>query len=182
MTVRDIDSKKRKELHLEKQAVFDALTQLYNRSAGIKRINKALEDMQPGEISAFLILDIDNFKQINDNFGHIVGDQVLVDVAKIMKNHFRTYDVLCRLGGDEFVIFIQTIPAEALDKIIRSLLKKLVLTYGNGEREVTISASIGASLAPVQGVDFNQLYEKADRALYQVKKTTKNDYMIYKEE
>lgn len=182
MTVRDIDSKKRKELHLEKQAVFDALTQLYNRSAGIKRINKALEDMQPGEISVFLILDIDNFKQINDNFGHIVGDQVLVDVAKIMKNHFRTYDVLCRLGGDEFVIFIQTIPAEALDKIIRSLLKKLVLTYGNGEREVTISASIGASLAPVQGVDFNQLYEKADRALYQVKKTTKNDYMIYKEE
>lgn len=181
MTVRDIDSKKRKELHLEKQAVFDALTQVYNRSAGIGRINAALETMQPGEISAFLILDLDNFKQINDSLGHIVGDQVLMEVAKIMRTHFRNYDVICRLGGDEFVIFIQKIPMEALDKIVRSLLKKLVLTYGEGEKEVTISASMGASLAPMQGVDFNQLYEKADRALYQVKRTTKNDYMIYKE-
>lgn len=181
MTVRDIDNKKRRELHLEKQAVFDALTQVYNRSAGINWISKALEMMQPGEFSAFLILDLDNFKQVNDSLGHMVGDQVLVDVAKIMKTHFRNYDVICRLGGDEFIVFVQRLPIEALDKIIKSLLRKLMLTYGAEGKEVAISASVGAALAPVHGTDFTQLYEKADSALYQVKKSSKNDYMIYKE-
>ena len=170
-----------RELHLEKQAVFDALTQVYNRSAGINWISKALEMMQPEELSAFLILDLDNFKQVNDSLGHMVGDQVLVDVAKIMKTHFRNYDVICRLGGDEFIVFVQRLPIEALDKIIKSLLRKLMLTYGAEGKEVAISASVGAALAPVHGTDFTQLYEKADSALYQVKKSSKNNYMIYKE-
>lgn len=181
MTVRDIDNKKRRELHLEKQAVFDALTQVYNRSAGINWISKALEMMQPGEISAFLILDLDNFKQVNDSLGHMVGDQVLVDVAKILKTHFRNYDVICRLGGDEFIVFVQRLPIEALDKIIKSLLRKLMLTYGAEGKEVAVSASVGTALAPMHGTNFTQLYEKADSALYQVKKSSKNDYMIYKE-
>ena len=181
MTVRDIDSKKRRELHLEQQAVFDALTQVYNRSAGIRKISTALETMQPEDISAFLILDLDNFKQVNDCLGHMMGDQVLIEVARIMKTHFRNYDVICRLGGDEFIIFIQKIPLEALDKIVRSFLRKLVLTYSSEGKEVTVSASVGAALAPVHGTDFSQLYEKADSALYQVKNSSKNDYMLYKE-
>ena len=181
MTVRDIDSKKRRELHLEQQAVFDALMQVYNRSAGIRKISTALETMQPEDISAFLILDLDNFKQVNDCLGHMMGDQVLIEVARIMKTHFRNYDVICRLGGDEFIIFIQKIPLEALDKIVRSFLRKLVLTYSSEGKEVTVSASVGAALAPVHGTDFSQLYEKADSALYQVKNSSKNDYMIYKE-
>lgn len=137
--------------------------------------------MQPEELSAFLILDLDNFKQVNDSLGHMVGDQVLVDVAKIMKTHFRNYDVICRLGGDEFIVFVQRLPIEALDKIIKSLLRKLMLTYGAEGKEVAISASVGAALAPVHGTNFTQLYEKADSALYQVKKSSKNDYMVYKE-
>ena len=181
MTVRDIDSKKRRELHLEQQAVFDALTQVYNRSAGIRKISTALETMQPEDISAFLILDLDNFKQVNDCLGHMMGDQVLIEVAKIMKTHFRNYDVICRLGGDEFIVFVQKIPLEALDKIVKSLLRKLMLTYSAEGKEVTISASVGAALAPVHGTDFTQLYEKADSALYQVKNSSKNDYMLYKE-
>lgn len=146
MTVRDIDSKKRRELHLEQQAVFDALTQVYNRSAGIRKISTALETMQPEDISAFLILDLDNFKQVNDCLGHMMGDQVLIEVARIMKTHFRNYDVICRLGGDEFIIFIQKIPLEALDKIVRSFLRKLVLTYSSEGKEVTVSASVGAAV------------------------------------
>ena len=181
MTVRDIDSKKRRELHLEQQAVFDALTQVYNRSAGIRKISTALETMQPEDISAFLILDLDNFKQVNDCLGHMMGDQVLIEVARIMKTHFRNYDVICRLGGDEFIVFVQRLPIEALDKIIKSLLRKLMLTYGAEGKEVAISASVGAALAPVHGTDFSQLYEKADSALYQVKNSSKNDYMLYKE-
>ena len=181
MTVRDIDSKKRRELHLEQQAVFDALTQVYNRGAGIRKISTALETMQPEDISAFLILDLDNFKQVNDCLGHMMGDQVLIEVARIMKTHFRNYDVICRLGGDEYIIFIQKIPLEALDKIVRSFLRKLVLTYSSEGKEVTVSASVGAALAPVHGTDFSQLYEKADSALYQVKNSSKNDYMLYKE-
>lgn len=126
-----------------------------------------------------MILDLDGFKQLNDNLGHMTGDCALAEVAKILVKHFRSYDVVCRLGGDEFIIFAKGLPKEALDKVLSSLLKKLVLTYGSGERQVTISASVGAVFAPKQGKDFTQLYEKADKALYLVKNATKNGYRIY---
>lgn len=179
LTIRDIDSKKRKELHLEQTAVYDALTMVYNRSAGTQKINQALASMESEETGVFMILDLDGFKQLNDNLGHMTGDCALAEVAKILVKHFRSYDVVCRLGGDEFIIFAKGLPKEALDKVLSSLLKKLVLTYGSGERQVTISASVGAVFAPKQGKDFTQLYEKADKALYLVKNATKNGYRIY---
>lgn len=179
LTIRDIDSKKRKELHLEQTAVYDALTRVYNRSAGIQKINQALAGMETEESGVFMILDLDGFKRLNDNLGHMTGDRALAEVAKILVKHFRSYDVVCRLGGDEFIIFAKGLPKEVLHKVLSSLLKKLVLTYGSGEQQVTISASVGAVFAPRQGRDFVQLYEKADKALYLVKNATKNGYRIY---
>ncbi len=126
-----------------------------------------------------MILDLDGFKRLNDNLGHMTGDRALAEVAKILVKHFRSYDVVCRLGGDEFIIFAKGLPKEVLHKVLSSLLKKLVLTYGSGEQQVTISASVGAVFAPRQGRDFVQLYEKADKALYLVKNATKNGYRIY---
>ena len=179
LTIRDIDSKKRKELHLEQTAVYDALTRVYNRSAGIQKINQTLAGMETEESGVFMILDLDGFKRLNDNLGHMTGDRALAEVAKILVKHFRSYDVVCRLGGDEFIIFAKGLPKEVLHKVLSSLLKKLVLTYGSGEQQVTISASVGAVFAPRQGRDFVQLYEKADKALYLVKNATKNGYRIY---
>ena len=181
VTVRDIDSKKRKELYLEERAVVDPLTKVYNRSAGRQYIMKALSEMRPGETSVFMLLDLDHFKQLNDTLGHMCGDEALKDVAEILKSHFRRYDIVCRLGGDEFVVFIQRIPVEVLDRVITSLLKKMELVYEREGVKVAIPISAGAALVPEHGSTFEELYEKADRALYQVKNTTRNAYKIYEE-
>lgn len=181
VTVRDIDSKKRKELYLEERAVVDPLTKVYNRSAGRQYIMKALSEMRPGETSVFMLLDLDHFKQLNDTLGHMCGDEALKDVAEILKSHFRRYDIVCRLGGDEFVVFIQRIPVEVLDRVITSLLKKMELVYEREGVKVAITISAGAALVPEHGSTFEELYEKADRALYQVKNTTRNAYKIYEE-
>lgn len=179
VTVRDIDSKKRKELYLEERAVVDPLTKVYNRSAGRQYIMKALSEMHPGETSVFMLLDLDHFKQLNDTLGHMCGDEALKDVAEILKSHFRRYDIVCRLGGDEFVVFIQRIPLEVLDRVLTSLLKKMELAYEREGVKVAITISAGIALVPEHGSTFEELYEKADRALYQVKNTTRNAYKIY---
>ncbi len=124
VTVRDIDNKKLKELYLEERAIVDLLTKVYNRSAGTQYIVKALAEMNPGETSAFMLLDLDHFKRLNDTLGHMRGDDALKNVAEILMNHFRKYDIVCRLGGDEFVVFIQRIPIEVLDRVLTSLRRR----------------------------------------------------------
>ena len=181
VTVRDIDNKKRKELYLEERAIVDPLTKVYNRSAGTQYIVKALAEMNPGETSAFMLLDLDHFKRLNDTLGHMRGDDALKNVAEILMNHFRKYDIVCRLGGDEFVVFIQRIPIEVLDRVLTSLLKKMELDYERGDVKVSITISAGVALVPEHGNTFEELYEKADQALYQVKNTTRNAYKIYEE-
>lgn len=181
VTVRDIDNKKRKELYLEERAIVDPLTKVYNRSAGTQYIVKALAEMNPGETSAFMLLDLDHFKRLNDTLGHMCGDDALKNVAEILMNHFRKYDIVCRLGGDEFVVFIQRIPIEVLDRVLTSLLKKMELDYERGDVKVSITISAGVALVPEHGNTFEELYEKADQALYQVKNTTRNAYKIYEE-
>lgn len=181
VTVRDIDNKKRKELYLEERAIVDPLTKVYNRSAGTQYIVKALAEMNPGETSAFMLLDLDHFKRLNDTLGHMRGDDALKNVAEILINHFRKYDIVCRLGGDEFVVFIQRIPIEVFDRVLTSLLKKMELDYERGDVKVSITISAGVALVPEHGNTFEELYEKADQALYQVKNTTRNAYKIYEE-
>lgn len=181
VTVRDIDNKKRKELYVEERAIVDPLTKVYNRSAGTQYIVKALAEMNPGETSAFMLLDLDHFKRLNDTLGHMRGDDALKNVAEILINHFRKYDIVCRLGGDEFVVFIQRIPIEVLDRVLTSLLKKMELDYERGDVKVSITISAGVALVPEHGNTFEELYEKADQALYQVKNTTRNAYKIYEE-
>lgn len=178
VTVRDIDNKKRKELYLEERAIVDPLTKVYNRSAGTQYIVKALAEMNPGETSAFMLQDLDHFKRLNDTLGHMRGDDALKNVAEILINHFRKYDIVCRLGGDEFVVFIQRIPIEVLDRVLTSLLKKMELDYERGDVKVSITISAGVALVPEHGNTFEELYEKADQALYQVKNTTRNAYKI----
>ena len=105
VTVRDIDNKKRKELYLEREGDCRSFDEsLNNRSAGTQYIVKALAEMNPGETSAFMLLDLDHFKRLNDTLGHMRGDDALKNVAEILMNHFRKYDIVCRLGGDEFLL------------------------------------------------------------------------------
>ena len=128
-----------------------------------------------------MILDIDNFKVLNDTLGHQIGDQALQDVAEILLRHFRSYDIVGRLGGDEFIVFLKNIPQEAVCRNISSLLRKLSRTYEKGGKSVQITASAGIALISNPQKEFSEMYRMADEALYQVKKERKNGFRIYEE-
>ena len=171
----------RQEMETFRQkAGTDYLTGLYNRREGTELITKLLEHMDPEKDShAFIILDLDNFKGLNDTLGHQTGDAALQDVAAVLRRHFRSYDIICRLAGDEFVVLINNIPPEIVSKNLDSLLKKMNLCYKNGEAQFQISASVGAAMAPLDGRDFQTLYQKADEALYTAKNKGKQTAEIY---
>ena len=167
--------------HLREKADRDSLTGLYNRSYAVEKINGMLQEFSPVPecVHACVLMDLDNFKKLNDTLGHQKGDQALQDVANILRQHFREYDIVCRLGGDEFLVFVQNIPRNVIEKNIGSLLKKLTLTYEKEEKKICITVSAGIYLVQEPGHDFRELYQKADEMLYRVKNSSKNGYRIY---
>lgn len=177
IVTRDIDIEKKREMALINQAERDMLTGLYNRSAIKNRINDFFSrDMKSG---AFFILDLDNFKSINDNFGHHYGDTVLKDTAKILLNSFREEDLVGRLGGDEFVVFMKEVKnSEIVEQKAKLLTDSLRRVYKEQGKKIEISASIGVVVAFNSQKDFKSLYLKADEIMYEVKKNKKNGYKI----
>lgn len=179
--IRDIDEKKRQEMALKEQAERDGLTGLYNASTTRSKINEVLSDkhaLQGKHI--FILFDLDNFKKINDSFGHACGDQVLIDVANVLKYRFRSSDIIGRLGGDEFVVMLFDVRSDQyVERLMSGLKTAITKDYTREELTVTLSASMGAALAPIDGSTFEELYQKADEALYQVKKEGKNGYKRY---
>lgn len=165
---------------LMQEADTDYLTGLYNRRGGTELISEILKHSDPAaESHAFILLDLDNFKKLNDTLGHQTGDAALKDVADLLKRHFRPYDIICRLAGDEFVVFVRDIPKQVVRKNLDSLLKKLCLTYEENGISITVTVSAGAAIAPVHGMEFDVLYQKADKALYLAKGSGKQMAVIY---
>lgn len=181
MVITDIDAKKRREIALKKQAERDGLTGLYNAATTRAKINEVLlAEQELKESQFFAIIDLDNFKLINDTFGHSYGDKVLVDVAKVLNSRFRSSDIIGRLGGDEFIVLLRNMRSNTYaDGLMQELCESIHRTYRDGEKAVTISASIGVASAPKDGSTFEELYEKADRAQYEIKKDNKNGYKRY---
>ena len=106
-----------------------------------------------------------------------------MDAAHILKKHFRQTDIIGILGGDEFIVLIQNINSfSAIKSTVGRLVKEFDQTYGEGDKTVRITVSIGISLSPLQGSDFLTLYEKADKALYRVKENGRNGFAIFEEE
>ena len=183
--MRDIDQRKREELALKERAEIDGLTRLYNAATTRSKI-RALPS-QPHhaeEKQIFILFDLDNFKKINDTFGHSVGDQVLVDMANILKKHFRSTDIVGRLGRDEFVAMVCDVKSELyyIENIVDSLRADLVQTYTEGDISIVVSASMGIAVSPQDGTTFKELYKNADAALYEVKKQGKNGYKRWSEQ
>lgn len=166
---------------LQKQAERDGLTQLYNAAAVKSKVKEILEYTNPGsDCHLFVLLDLDYFKQINDTFGHQYGDQVIREVADVLKKTFRRDDILGRLGGDEFVLFLLHVPSfQVMEPILKNLCRQLHKTYTKDGKSVAISASLGIACAPDQGNTFSELYSKSDQALYEVKAQFKNGYKLY---
>lgn len=166
---------------IQKASQRDFLTGVYNREGLIQNIEKALkEDKNKQGVDAFFILDLDHFKKINDFLGHGTGDQVLQNTAKILDQCFRKEDIVGRLGGDEFVLLIRRIDRiEAVHRMAKKLNESLCNTYEKDGQRIQISASIGIALGQAETESFEKLYEKADEALYEVKREQKNGYKIY---
>lgn len=178
---KSIDQEKRIELEMAQLAHYDKLTNLYNRGSTQLMIEKMLSQ-NTNQMYAFFILDIDNFKSANDLYGHSFGDHVLVEFSRILKESFRSQDVVGRLGGDEFITFLP-IPSLSFveNKASRVLNRLNEEVYFEGDC-MKISASIGISIAPRDGIDFVELYKKADKALYDSKKKGRNIFTIYDSE
>ena len=183
MVIRDINVQKDKELRLKKQADMDFLTNIYNRATTEQYITEIVSKQSDSTIlHAFLICDLDNFKAINDTLGHQMGDKTLVDTAELLKHSFRKTDIIGRLGGDEFIILMQDVGSlEAVKGVLEKLIKQLDRVYGEGEKQVRTTASIGISISPLQGRTFETLYAKADKALYGVKHKNKNGFAFFEE-
>lgn len=155
----------------------DSLTELGNREYCESIIDGYVKN---GGSGAFLMIDMDNFKLINDIYGHNEGDIVLKTLAGILKSNSDDDDFLGRIGGDEFVLFLpDKHDKEELTGICNSILKDITAFIGNSGYNTNSSVSIGIAFAPEDGEDFQKLYTNADKALYYVKQNGKNSFHFY---
>ena len=168
-------SNSRENKYLIHLSEIDPLTSVFNKETTQKLIDQKLKNH---EHFCFLILDVDDFKSVNDNYGHAVGDKVLKNLSDLFKNHFRQTDIVGRIGGDEFIILIED--EHIAESRIQSLLKKVNALKIEELQDFKLSISVGMAFAPSNGTTFMELYRHADHALYQTKRTGKNNYKIYK--
>ncbi|WP_206460441.1 sensor domain-containing diguanylate cyclase [Anaerovorax sp. IOR16] len=181
--VKDIDEEKKEALHLKDKARRDSLTGLYNRAETERLVGEILASTKRKDVvHAFLIIDLDDFKGTNDQYGHIAGDAALNEIATKMQTIFRKTDVLGRLGGDEFVALLRDIgDFKEIEDKVRSLCN-LQIDLGESQGGILeIFSTIGVAMAFEQGSDFMELYEKADKALYFAKNQGKARYACYDE-
>ena len=156
----------------------DDLTGLYNRSKAINEINQILlsNEMTCG---ALLMLDMNDFKEINDNYGHAIGDKIITKTAKRLKEMFRNDDILCRLGGDEFMILCRNIDEISIRMKLEDVTRQMKIPYLIEEYQIMAPLSIGFVMIPLYGTTFNNLYKKADIALYKAKQDGLASYRMY---
>ncbi|OUR83887.1 hypothetical protein A9Q75_04520 [Colwellia psychrerythraea] len=177
----DITHSKRQQETMRRMAHYDPLTGLPNRTLLLDRFNQAIaHSKRSSTLLAVCFLDLDDFKPVNDIYGHDVGDKLLIDVAHRLELAIRSEDTVSRLGGDEFSILLGDIKStsqcyEMLERIIHSVSA----TYFIDENSINISASIGVSLSPLDGVELDSLLRQADQAMYQAKQQGKNNYQLF---
>lgn len=173
----DIDEEYRRELLLREQSETDPLTGVLNRRTFIERSRALLEDCGEASLHAFVMIDLDGFKSVNDNLGHAKGDELLISVSSSLRSLLREGDLVGRMGGDEFMLCIKKIPGEEIAEKRAMLIRQLL--FRRLESELIISASIGISIFPRDGKIFEELYKNADAAMYHSKSSGGNISSVY---
>ncbi|EGT3800150.1 diguanylate cyclase [Clostridioides difficile] len=176
-------TKERKQIEkLQHISEKDALTGIYNRAETERQIKKYFEK-NLNVMGALFMIDTDNFKQINDTEGHMIGDIVLTDMASGMKKIMRDSDVVGRIGGDEFTIFMKNISSvKDAEKKAEELLYMFRHLFQKEKSFLKVTCSIGIAIYPKDGTTFKEIYARADKALYQAKNMGKNNYVIYNQD
>lgn len=176
----NINEKKQNEQELKNRAEQDALTHLLNKEASKYYIETFLDSSACRKSSALIVIDLDNFKQVNDQYGHMFGDILITQSAEEIHKLFRFEDIVGRIGGDEFIVFMKNIPTlELLKNRLKTLLNVFATTLHERVPEANLGCSIGVALYPQHGTKYLDLFRQADQALYQAKAKGKNCYQIY---
>jgi diguanylate cyclase (GGDEF)-like protein/PAS domain S-box-containing protein len=177
----DITGRKQAESRIQFLAHHDALTQLPNRVLLMDRFLQAKAAAQRAQSKvAILFVDLDNFKHINDNWGHQAGDQFLIKTVERLQREVRESDTICRQGGDEFIIMLADLPEmEIVTRVAQNILRVLSEAVDVKGHAVSVSASIGIAVYPDDSVDFDILLGSADAAMYEAKAGGKNGYRFF---
>ncbi len=183
-SARDITERKRTEERISYQAYHDLLTRLPNRLLFADRMTQALAHATRNNIRiAVIFIDLDLFKEINDSYGHIVGDRVLQQVAERILKCVRAEDTVSRFGGDEFSLLLVNITSQEDATIVADkILAALRLPLNVDDHDIRLSASMGIALYPEGGETIDALLHSADIAMYQAKDTGKDGYCVYEQQ
>lgn len=178
-SARDITEQRAIEKRLKEEARKDSLTGLYNQSYGKKLINQYLNSKNPFDCCGLIILDIDYFKSVNDRYGHLFGDEVVIVLSNLLKELFdEENSVVMRAGGDEFVIFVEdTSNIDLVRKNVNLMQSVRALKFDKDDFKITCSAGVCYLPENTSGYTYDQLFENADIALYRAKERGRNRYV-----
>jgi len=172
-----LEKKTREVSDIRSKSYQDVLTGLWNRAYTENAVNEMISQEKKG---ALFMLDMDNFKAVNDNYGHIAGDETLKVFAGTLKKFAGEGDILCRIGGDEFMIFVKGVTEKSeLSSRAADIISDFQKKFAALSFEIECSVSIGIAQTPEDGLEFNKLYNSADKALYYVKQNGKNAYHFF---
>lgn len=177
----DITKSKEQQKSLELMAHYDVLTGLPNRSLFVDRYKQAIaHSKRTNTLLAVCFLDLDGFKPVNDNYGHLVGDQLLIEVAERIKSKLREEDTVSRMGGDEFALLLGDISSQPqCEHMLARLHRSLAKAFSVEGHKIIISASSGMTLYPRDNADLDTLLRHADQAMYQAKLAGRNRYQLF---
>ncbi|MFJ8065923.1 diguanylate cyclase domain-containing protein [Psychrobacillus sp. NPDC096426] len=168
--VRDVTVRKYYEDQLTYMATHDPMTGVVNRSTFMEELDKRIEEAKvTKEMLALLFLDLDKFKEVNDTLGHGIGDTLLIQFAKRMKENVRHEDIIGRIGGDEFLILLKDIDKNKMNHIMKRMHANFNEPYVIGGKEIIATSSMGVALYPEDAISSDKLMRFADEALYKAK-------------
>ena len=178
--LKNIDESKERELKMLDRSKRDSLTNLFNKGAIQEAVDECVKGPGKEDAHAFLIIDIDNFKAVNDNLGHLFGDAVLRDTAAKLQSLLRPCDLIGRIGGDEFVVFLKGYPSrDWVMERARDIIGVFRKDFTGHSRRYKISGSVGIALFPDDGQSYVDLMKRADVALYRAKSLGKDQLCVF---
>jgi diguanylate cyclase (GGDEF)-like protein/PAS domain S-box-containing protein len=181
--IQDITTRKLYEEKILYQANFDSLTNLPNRFYLTDRLTKMLQEAKENNnYVAVIFIDLDDFKKVNDSFGHMYGDLILIEVAQRLSGNTSDYDIIGHLGGDEFIVLLTLSSSPNLEPIVNNLTSKFKQSFKVKERDLTLTISIGIAVFPSDGTSAAQLIQQSETAMYHSKDAGRNTYTSFLDE
>lgn len=176
-SIHDIDELKASTLEFKSKSQHDSLTGLYNNASIKEIIEDYFQRSGKEKTNALIILDLDDFKNVNDTYGHRFGDRVIKAAADTLNNTFGENDLTARIGGDEFLVFCKDfLDMSSVNEKVKKMFDNFAENPVGEEEKYIIKASVGISVSPQDGNTFKRLFDKADRNMYKVKRSGKNSY------